>query len=57
MNRPLMFINNSTILIEQLKEEMWQNYQKIKGGDFPDWYKNLNSIEKAVFKSKFKDLH
>ena len=57
MNRPLMFINNSSILVEQLKDEIWNSYQKVKGGDFPKWYENLNNIEKEAFKVKFEDLH
>ena len=48
MNRPLMFINNSPILVEQLKEEVWLNYGKINGGNFLKWYENLNSIEKEA---------
>ena len=57
MNRPLMFINNSHVLVEQLKEEVWLNYRKINGGDFLKWYENLNSIEKEAFKIKFEELH
>ena len=56
MNRPLMFINNSTILVKQLKQEIWNTYQGIKGGDFLKWHGNLNSVEKEAFKSKFEDL-
>ena len=56
MNRPLMFINNSTILVKQLKQEIWNTYQGIKGEDFLRWYGNLNPVEKEAFKSNFEDL-
>ena len=49
MNRPLMFINNSSILIEQLKEEVWLKYKNVKNGDFPKWYKELNQYRKSSF--------
>jgi|TARA_R110000787_G_scaffold167818_1_gene280743 hypothetical protein len=57
MNRPLMFINNDKILVDQLKEEVWEQYKKVKGGDFPEWYKSLKPIQKQAFKVKFEDLH
>tara|TARA_Y100000310_G_scaffold328681_1_gene397208 strand:+ start:981 stop:1154 length:174 start_codon:yes stop_codon:yes gene_type:complete len=57
MNRPLMFINNSNILVEKLKEEVWTKYKEVKGGDFPIWYKELNPVERAAFNVKFEDLH
>ena len=57
MNRPLMFINNSNILVEKLKEEVWTKYKEVKGGDFPRWHKELNPVERAAFNVKFEDLH
>jgi len=57
MNRPLMFINNSPILVEQLKKEVWSNYKKIISGDFTKWYENLNAIEKEAFRIKFDEIN
>ncbi len=57
MNRPLMFINNSSILVEKLKEEVWMKYKNVKNVDFPEWYKRLNPVERAAFTEKFEDLH
>ena len=57
MNRPLMFINNSEMLVEKLKEEVWMKYKNVKNGDFPKWYKRLNPVERAAFTEKFEDLH
>ena len=57
INRPLMFINNTPILVEQLKEEVWLNYKKITGGDFTRWYENLNAIEKEAFRIKFDEIN
>ena len=57
MNRPLMFINNNGRLVEKLKEEVWNKYKEINGGNFPKWYKGLDTIEKEAFKLKFEDLH
>jgi hypothetical protein len=57
MNRPLMFINNSTILVEKLKEEVWLKYKTVKNGEFQKWYKDLNPVERAAFNDKFEDLH
>ena len=56
MNRPLMFMNNST-LIEQLKTAVWENYREIKSGDFKGWYDTLNPIERAAWNVKFDELN
>ncbi len=54
MNRPLMFINNN-VIIEQLKDRVWEKYLKIKGGDFKDWYNGLSPIEQSAWDVKFKE--
>ena len=35
MNRPLMFINNSDLLVEKLKEEVWLKYKNVKKWRLP----------------------
>ena len=55
MNRPLMFMNN-TLIIEQLKAVVWENYKEIRACDFQGWYEGLNQIEKAAFNVKFDEL-
>ena len=56
MNRPLMFINNDSI-VEQLKIVVWKNYKEIKSCDFQSWYEGLNQIERAAFNVKFNELN
>jgi len=56
MNRPLMFINNN-LIVEQLKSRIWEEYQKVKGGDFPCWYKGLSPIEKTAWDVKFSEIN
>ena len=56
MNRPLMFINNN-LIVEQLKSRIWKDYQKVKSGDFPCWYKGLSPIEKTAWDVKFSEIN
>ena len=55
INKPLMFMNNNT-LIEQLQSRVWDKYKEVKNGDFQEWYEGLNPIEKAAWKTKFNKL-
>ena len=55
MNRPLMFINNN-LIVEQLKDRVWGNYQKIRNCDFQGWYKGLSPIEQAAWDVKFDEI-
>tara|TARA_R110000824_G_scaffold59358_1_gene159448 strand:- start:593 stop:772 length:180 start_codon:yes stop_codon:yes gene_type:complete len=54
MNRPLMFMNNN-VLIEQLKNRVWEDYKEVKNCDFQGWYAGLSPIEKAAWKEKFDE--
>eukprot|EP01050_Picozoa_sp_SAG11_P000892 SAG11_NODE_33_length_22289_cov_12.857999_23_plen_61_part_00 len=55
MNKPLMFINNDTV-IEQLKNDVWEKYKEVKNGDFPRWYNKLGPVEKTAWKDKFNEI-
>tara|TARA_B100001094_G_C17944695_1_gene677409 strand:+ start:109 stop:252 length:144 start_codon:yes stop_codon:yes gene_type:complete len=35
-------------LTEKIEKRVWEEYMKIKGGDFPQWYNGLSPIEKLV---------
>lgn len=54
MNRPLMFINNN-VIVEQLKDRVWEKYLKIKGDDFKAWYNGLSPVEQSAWDVKFKE--
>ena len=56
MNGHLMFMDNS-VLLEQLKTVVWENYKEIKSSDFKGWYDTLTTIERAAFNVKFDELH
>ena len=43
-------------LIDQLKENVWEEYTRTKGGDYPNWIDGLSPIEIAAFKVKFKEV-
>ena len=57
MNKPLMFINDGSNIVEQLKNVVWENYMGIRAGDFKGWYEGLNQVEKAAFNVKFDELN
>jgi len=54
MNKPLMFINNDSI-IEQLKTTVWENYKEVKNCDFQGWYEGLSPIEQTAWDVKFEE--
>jgi len=56
MNRPLMFMNNN-LIVEQLKDRIWDDYQKIRNCDFQGWYKGLCPIEQAAWDVKFDEIN
>jgi len=56
MNRPLMFMNNN-LIVEQLKNRVWEDYLKVKACDFQGWYKGLSPIEKTAWDVKFDELN
>ena len=48
---------NNSLIIEKLKELVWENYRGIKSGDFKGWYDGLNPVERAAWNVKFDELH
>ena len=54
MNRPLMLINNDSI-VEQLKTAVWENYKEVKNCDFQGWYEGLSPIEQIAWDVKFEE--
>ena len=42
-------------LIDRLKENVWDEYTRTEGGDYPSWYEGLSPIEKAAWKEKFDE--
>ena len=55
MNRPLMFINNN-VVVEKLQDRVWEDYKKIKGGDFRSWYDGLSPVEQAAWNVRFNEV-
>ena len=55
MNRPLMFINN-TVIVEQLKQRVWDDYKNVRNCDFEGWYIGLSPIEKTAWEVKFDEI-
>jgi len=55
MNRPLMFINNN-VIIEQLKQRVWDDYKNVRNCDFEGWHKGLSPIEKTAWEVKFDEI-
>ena len=56
MNRPLMFINNN-IIVEQLKERIWEDYKKVRSCDFQGWLEGLSPVEKVAWETKFDEIN
>tara|TARA_R100000664_G_C2757962_1_gene146548 strand:- start:835 stop:1005 length:171 start_codon:yes stop_codon:yes gene_type:complete len=56
MGKPLMFMNNN-VLLEQLKNRVWENYTKVRACDFQGWYDGLSPIEKVAWNEKFDEKH
>ena len=52
MNRPLMFINNN-VIVEQLKERVWEDYKKVPNCNFQGWFEGLSPVEKTAWEVKF----
>lgn len=48
---------NNSVLIEEIKTVVWENYKKIKSCDFKGWYDGLNPIERAAWNVKFDELN
>ena len=51
-----MFINNN-LIVEQLKERIWENYKKVRNCDFQGWFEGLSPIEKAAWETKFDEIN
>jgi hypothetical protein len=51
-----MFINNN-VVVEQLKDRVWEDYKKIKGGDFKSWYNGLSPVEQVAWTVKFDEVN
>ena len=54
MNRPLMFINDN-LIVEQLKNAVWERYKEVKNCDFQGWYEGLSPIEQKAWDVKFDE--
>ncbi len=46
---------SSSELIDQLKENVWEEYTHTRGGDYINWYEGLSPIEKEAWKEKFNE--
>ena len=55
MNRPLMFINNN-VIVEQLKERVWEDYKKVPNCNFQGWFEGLSPVEKTAWEVKFDEI-
>ena len=51
-----MFINNK-VVVEKLKDRVWEDYKKIKGGDFKSWYNGLSPVEQVAWTVKFDEVN
>ena len=40
--------------MKKIKERVWSNYMKVKGGDFLNWYEGLTPIELYYFKNQMR---
>jgi|TARA_B100001564_G_C20584024_1_gene644565 hypothetical protein len=56
MNRPLMFINNN-VIVEQLKDRVWEDYQIIPKCDVQGWLEGLSPVERTAWEVKFDELN
>ena len=54
MNRPLMFINNN-IIVEQLKDRIWEDYKKVRSCDLQGWLEGLSPVERVAWETKFDE--
>jgi len=48
---------DNKLIMEKLKELVWENYMGIKSCDFKGWYDGLSPIERAAWNVKFDELH
>ena len=48
---------DNKLIMEKLKELVWENYMGIKSCDFKGWYDGLTPIERAAWNVKFDELH
>ena len=55
MNRPLMIINNN-VIVEQLKQRVWEDYKKVRNCDFQGWIEGLSPVEKTAWEVKFDEI-
>ena len=56
MNKPLMFINNN-VIVEQLKERIWEDYKNIRDRDVQGWLEGLSPVEKVAWETKFDEIN
>jgi len=42
--------------MEKIKNRVWEEYMKVKGGDFQQWREGLSPIEKILFGQHFSDV-
>jgi len=56
MNKPLMFINNN-VIVEQLKERIWEDYKNIRDCDVQGWLEGLSPVEKVAWETKFDEIN
>ena len=47
---------NNDILIQQLKNAVWEKYKTIKSGDFQEWYEGISPIERAAWRMRFDEV-
>ena len=50
-----LLINNN-VIVEQLKQRVWEDYKKVRNCDFQGWIEGLSPVERTAWEVKFDEI-